>query len=186
MIRVIAGSLKGKKIPVTDIPDLRPTTDRMRERVFSILTHHRYPDLRRSRVADFFAGTGALGFEALSRGAEYVCFVEHNKRAVSAIKSLVTTFSLGSQVEILQQDATKAAHCSVPFDIIFMDPPYRLGLSEKALDMIFHHKWLASGGVIVAECHREETVILPAGFELEQRRTQGIQSSLFIRHSAES
>lgn len=184
MIRVISGDFKGRKLATPDGHAVRPTTDRMRERVFSILNHHRFPDLAGARVADFFAGTGALGLEALSRGAAHVTFIEQDPAALSCLISNIDMLGVDKQVSLLTRDATACGLCETPFDFIFMDAPYDRGLTDKALAALAAGQWLAADGVVIAEVHKGEKIELPDGYDCVDTRTQGIQKTLYISQTA--
>lgn len=180
MIRIISGEFKGRKLKVPDGQTVRPTTDRMRERIFSILTHDRYPAFEGAHVADFFAGTGALGLEALSRGASHVTFLEQSPAALSSLLSNIDALGVDPKVNLLTRDATACGMANNPYDFIFMDAPYERGLTKKALDAIAAGRWLKPDGVIVAECHTNEEFDLPQGFAEADTRIQGVQKTLFI------
>ena len=182
MIRIISGHLKGQKLAVPEGKEVRPTSDRMRGRVFSILMHHRYPDFLGSRVADFFAGTGALGLEALSRGAQSVCFIEKAQKALSALRANIKHLGVEAQATVLQSDASQPKDLNAPFDFIFMDAPYGAGLTEKALEFVASRGLLYRGGVIIVECGAEEEIQLPEKFVAVDTRKQGIQKTLFLMH----
>ena len=126
-VRIIAGRLRGSKLPVPDRPGLRPTSDRVRETLFNWLQ----PALPGARVLDLFAGTGALGFEAASRGAARVTLVERDARAVAALRESARILG-AEQVEVVRADAVEFARsASGGFDLVFLDPPYRQGLLER-------------------------------------------------------
>ena len=180
MIRIIAGRFRGRKLVVPEGASVRPTTDRMRERVFSILSHHRYPDLQYAVVADMFAGSGALGIEALSRGADHCLFFEQDPKAIAAIKANLKGFET-SDFTLKKQDATQPGKPYVPCDIIFMDAPYQQGLTSPTLQAVASKGWLRPDGVIVAEVHAKEQITLPDSLEIVDERKQGVQKTLFIR-----
>ncbi len=179
MIRVIAGRWRGKKLDVPAGDISRPTTDRMRERIFSMLQHPRYPSLTGARVADLFAGSGALGIEALSRGAAHVTAVERSPEAAAVIARNVAGLAEPVDHHLVRGDAASFA-ARTPFDIIFMDPPYGEGLIDAALAQINDTALLADGGVIVAEWHKDDRPQVPARMTIVDTRRQGIQQIQFI------
>lgn len=183
MTRIVSGQFRGRRLIVPKGRDIRPTTDRMRERLFSMLTHSRYPDLNGAYVADMFAGTGALGLEALSRGAKHITFVEKAPASVTVLKSNIETLNVANEVKLLQASATSLPAPHQPCDFIFMDPPYRKGLVEPTLGSILTQSWLAKGGVIICELASDDPLSLPTGFEIIDERTQGQQRILFLAHS---
>lgn len=130
-IRIIGGAHKGRRLPVLDEEGLRPTTDRIRESLFNWLQF----SIRDKRCLDLFAGTGALGFEALSRGASHVTFIEKNKRVAAQLKSNIELLQFESLTELERMDAMHYLNMTegTPYDVIFLDPPYHSDLLERAL-----------------------------------------------------
>lgn len=181
MTRIIAGRFKARRLEVPEGLDVRPTTDRMRERLFSMLMHSRYPDLAGANVADLFAGTGALGLEALSRGAAHVTFVERARPSLDCLKRNIATLGAREEVSILPSDASKLPPARTAFDFIFMDPPYRMGLVRPTLDAIVAGGWLAEGGVIVCELAADDATEFPAELEVVDERSQGQQRVVFLK-----
>jgi len=181
MNRIIAGRFRGRKLEVPAGRTVRPTTDRMRERVFSMLTHGRYPDMHGARVADLFAGTGALGLEALSRGAEHVTFVEKSAPSIACLKKNISALKAENACNILQVSARSLPSTGEAYDFIFMDPPYHQGLVEPALESLIGQDWLSEDGVIVCELARDDTLTLPSGLELIDERSQAAQRVIFIK-----
>jgi len=180
MTRIVAGQFRGRRLEVPKGRDVRPTTDRMRERLFSMLMHARYPDMTGAVVADIFAGTGALGLEALSRGADKVTFVEQARPSVACINANITTLGVAAETAILSKDATRLPTATEPCDFIFMDPPYRKGLVRPTLDAILAQGWLAADGVIVCEQASDEPLDIPEALEVVDDRSQGQQRILFL------
>ncbi len=171
-MRVIAGQYKGRKLESPENYDIRPTTDKAKEALFSIL----YNDIPGARVLDLFAGTGGLGIEALSRGAAECVFVDHSRQAVSLIRRNLDHCGVTEPVRVAGGDYRRVlAGLSGSFDIILMDPPYNQGLLEEAFRLIREHDLLAEDGVIVCEHRKEED--LPDdcfGFTKEKERRYGI------------
>lgn len=180
MSRIISGRFRGRRLEVPAGRAVRPTTDRMRERVFSMLMHGRYPDLHGARVADLFAGTGALGLEALSRGAEHVTFVEKSAPSIACLKKNIAALKANSECNILQVSARALPQVGDAFDFIFMDPPYHKGLVEPTLTSIQEQGWLADGGAIICELANDDSLDLPVSLELEDERSQGAQRVVFL------
>lgn len=180
MTRIVAGQFRGRRLDVPKGRDVRPTTDRMRERLFSMLMHGRYPDMNGAIVADIFAGTGALGLEALSRGAEKVTFVEQARPSIDCIKANIATLGVAADTAILAKSATALPPSSEPCDFIFMDPPYRQGLVRPTLEAILTNGWLAEDGVIVCEQASDDPLDIPEELDIVDDRGQGQQRILFL------
>ncbi|MBO6504997.1 MAG: 16S rRNA (guanine(966)-N(2))-methyltransferase RsmD [Kordiimonadaceae bacterium] len=180
MTRIIAGEFKGRRLEVPKGRDVRPTTDRMRERLFSILAHHRYPDMDGARVADLFAGTGALGLEALSRGADHVVFVEQARPSLAALKGNITVLKAESTTKVIAGSATRLPKIDKPFEFIFMDPPYRQDLIEPTLNSLDQQGWTHADSIVICELATDETLELPASFEPLDDRKQGQQRILIL------
>ncbi|HMM21405.1 MAG TPA: 16S rRNA (guanine(966)-N(2))-methyltransferase RsmD [Selenomonadales bacterium] len=157
-MRIITGSAKGFKLKAPKGLDVRPTSDRVKESIFSILAD-RVGD---AAVADLFAGTGNLGLEALSRGAEQVVFVDNSHTSMSFIKENAARTKLFESAQFMKSDVLaaieKLAAGGRVFDIIFCDPPYNRGFVEKALRSIDRFRLLAPGGMIVVEHSKHEPV----------------------------
>src|SRR6201994_165996 len=146
-MRVVGGRLKGRKIAAPASRAIRPTADRLRESVFNILVHAYDDPIDGARVLDLFAGTGALGIEALSRGAAYVLFVDDGAEARALLRENTQTLGLAGVTRIFRRDATKLgpAHPVEPFTLAFLDPPYGKGLAEKALAAARGGGWVSAG-----------------------------------------
>lgn len=179
-MRIIAGKYRGRKLEAPSDMDVRPTTDKMRERVFSMLQHARYPALHGANVMDVFAGTGALGLEALSRGAAHVTFVEKSPKSIALLIKNVTGVKAEADTTLIKSRATSLSAATTPCDIIFMDPPYGRGLLEPSIACLLEGGWLAGGGVIVAEMKSDEAFEVPEGLTLIDERKQGIQRVVFL------
>ncbi|PID35213.1 MAG: 16S rRNA (guanine(966)-N(2))-methyltransferase RsmD [Rhodobacterales bacterium] len=150
---------------------LRPTTDRVRESLFSILSGGRFGDpLSGARVLDLFAGTGALGLEALSRGAAQAVFVDDGRKALGLIRDNIGKCRARDRCRIVRRDATRLG-AGTPHDLVFLDPPYGKGLGEKALAAALSGGWLAPRALIIWEDSAEITP--PEGVTLLDRRTFG-------------
>jgi len=183
-MRIVGGRFRGKAIASPAHGGLRPTADRVRESLFNILAHGVAEfELEGARVVDLFAGTGALGLEALSRGAAYCLFVEDAVEARALIRDNVEAMGLTGVTKIYRRDATSLgpAGTHLPFDLAFLDPPYGKGLAEKALAALVEGNWLKPGAVVVVEERATETVAWPPGFTEFDRRTYGDTQVLFAR-----
>ncbi len=172
-MRIIAGKHKGRKLAAPDTSRIRPTTDRLRETLFNILAHDKAFSLHGARVADLFAGTGTLGLEALSRGAGQITFVENDPYAAALVRTNVTALAETDSCEILARNACALPQSTNPYDLVFLDPPYRKGLIEPAIASLTAQNWLTPGTIIVAECGADETPKVPSGFSEAKSRAQG-------------
>lgn len=180
MSRIIAGKFRGRRLNIPKGRDIRPTTDRMRERLFSMLEHSRYPNMQEARVADLFAGTGALGLEALSRGAAHASFVEKAPASIKILKENIVVLDVADYTKILQISANALPKVAVPCDFIFMDPPYRQNLVEPTLKSILAGNWLAKDGAIICELATDDELTLPRELEIIDERSQGQQRVIFL------
>src|SRR5215475_1267862 len=172
-MRIVGGRLGGRTLASPRSQAIRPTTDRLRESLFNILVHAYADPVTGARVLDLFAGTGALGLEALSRGAAFALFVDDAAEARALLRENVASLGLGGVSRIFRRDATRlgAAHPNEPFSLAFLDPPYGKGLAEKALASARDGGWLAQGALIVVEEAADAAFTAPAGYEeLERRR----------------
>jgi 16S rRNA (guanine966-N2)-methyltransferase len=181
-MRIIAGAWRGRPLIAPAGRSTRPTSDRAREGLFSMLTS-RIGSFEDLRVADLFAGTGALGLEALSRGAAHCTFVESDRQAVAALERNVGRLGAGERSEIRARPVEHAGPPRQPCYVIFMDPPYRAGLAQAALDQMSLDAWLAPGGWIAIETGRE-TIAIPAGLAVEGERRFGKARLLLLRRIA--
>lgn len=174
-MRVVGGSLRGRTLVTPSSPAIRPTSDRTREAVFNVLAHVREGGLNGLRVLDLFAGTGAQGIEALSRGASACLFVEDAAEARGIIRDNIEAFGLTGVAKIFRRDATRLGPVGTiqPFDLVFADPPYGKGLGEKALSAALDGGWLNPGARIVMEEAASARFELPAGFVLSDEREYG-------------
>lgn len=175
-MRIVAGRFRGHRLTAPFGPDTRPTSDRLREAIFNILSHGK-DRLEGARVLDLFAGTGAMGLEALSRGAQFALFVEQATAARGAIRANIETLGLTGQTRLFRRDATRLgalpANAGGSFDLVFVDPPYRHGLAERALASAEQGGWLAPGAVVVIESASNETLALAPSLTVEQTRHYG-------------
>ncbi|MEE2691188.1 MAG: 16S rRNA (guanine(966)-N(2))-methyltransferase RsmD [Pseudomonadota bacterium] len=176
-MRIVGGQFRGRSIVAPKGSDTRPTSDRTRESLFNILAHRDGFAFQGARVIDLFAGSGALGFEALSRGAAWCLFVETDAAARGAIRDSAEALSLFGVTRIHRRSATdlgpKPAGVGPPFTLAFLDPPYRKDLCGPALETLKSGGWLAPGAVICVEQAKEETPVAVAGFAEDDRRVYG-------------
>jgi 16S rRNA (guanine966-N2)-methyltransferase len=182
-LRIVAGRWRGKGLADLGKGDpaahLRPTKDRVRESLFNLLTNGRFGDLvTDTRVLDLFAGTGALGLEALSRGAVQATFIDDGGPARALLRDNVSRCAAQGVTKIFRRDATALGdNRGQPFTLIFLDPPYGMGLGERAIASAQAGGWIAPGATIVWE--EEAPPLPPAGFELlDERRYGGTSISL--------
>jgi len=182
-VRIVAGRFRGKSLAAPQSRDIRPTSDRLRESMFNILAHGFDHVIEDARVLDLFSGTGALGLEALSRGARFCLFVEEAAEARGLIRTNVEALGLGGATKLWRRDATKLGPRSAtePFDLAFLDPPYGKGLADAALVALVDGDWLRPGALIVVEETAEVDLALPAGIESLDCRQQSESRLWFLR-----
>ncbi len=172
-MRIVGGRLGGRNLASPKSQAIRPTADRLRESLFNILTH-RYDDpVAGARVLDLFAGTGALGLEAMSRGAAFALFIDDGAEARALMRENVEALGLGGVTKIFRRDATRlgAVHPNEPFGLVFLDPPYGKGLAERALVSLRDGGWLAPGALVVVEEAADAAFAPPRDYsEIERRR----------------
>jgi 16S rRNA (guanine966-N2)-methyltransferase len=190
-MRIVSGEFRGKALVAPEGAATRPTSDRARQAIFNILEHAAWgPELREARVIDLFAGSGALGFEALSRGAAFCLFVETDEDARGAIRENVDGLSPGGglfgRTRVHRRDATnlgvKPGGDGPAFSIAFLDPPYGKGLGETALAKLAEGGWLAPGAVAVFERGSGEPDFEVAGFEKLDVRDYGAARVHFLTY----
>src|SRR5258708_34629422 len=172
-MRCVGGGLGGRKLAARKSQHKRPTSDRLRESLFNVLAHSYDDAITGARVLDLFAGTGALGVEAISRGAAVALFLDDGAEARALIRQNVDALGLGGVTRIFRRDATRlgAVHPNVPFGLVFLDPPYRRGLAERALASLRDGGWLAPEALVIVEEAADAQFSAPDGFvEVERRR----------------
>ncbi|MEX2321907.1 MAG: 16S rRNA (guanine(966)-N(2))-methyltransferase RsmD [Saccharospirillum sp.] len=179
-LRIIGGDYRGRRLDIADLEGLRPTGDRQRETLFNWL-QMQTPG---ARVLDAFAGTGALGLEAASRGAQHVWLLEKQPKAVASLNQAVVT--LGCAATVVRCDALKwlAQAETEPFDLIFLDPPFAAGLWADALAALIEHKRLADRAWVYLESPKHQPITPPAGFELMKEKHSGDISMRLYQWSA--
>jgi 16S rRNA (guanine966-N2)-methyltransferase len=172
-MRIVGGRLGGRTLTGPKSQAIRPTSDRVRESLFNILAHGHGDPVTGARVLDLFAGTGALGLEAMSRGAGFALFIDDGAEARALMRANVEALGLGGVTRIFRRDATKlgAAHPVEPFSLVFLDPPYRHGLAERALSSLAAGGWLTPDALLVVEEATDAAFTTPEGFtEIDRRR----------------
>jgi 16S rRNA (guanine966-N2)-methyltransferase len=182
-VRVVGGRLRSRPLAGPKTDAVRPTADRLREALFNILTHSYGDPVSGARVLDLFAGTGALGIEAISRGAAYALFVDEGIEARALLRDNVEALGLGGVTRIFRRDATKLgpAHPLEPFSLVFLDPPYGKGLANKALTSAREGGWLKPDALIVVEEAAEAAFEAPDGFTELERRQYDDTEFVFLR-----
>jgi 16S rRNA (guanine966-N2)-methyltransferase len=181
-MRIVGGRLRGRGLAAPRDAAIRPTSDRLRESLFNILAHAHGDPVVGARVLDLFAGTGALGLEALSRGAREAVFVDMSAEARGLIRANIDTLGLAGVAKVLKRDATApgAAGPLGAFDVVFCDPPYGKGLADKALSALVAGGWLAPVALLVVEERGDVAIAVPPPLNLIDRRDQGDTALTFL------
>jgi 16S rRNA (guanine966-N2)-methyltransferase len=185
-MRIVGGRLGGRTLAAPKSQNIRPTSDRLRESLFNILAHGYDDAVSGARVLDLFAGTGALGLEAMSRGAAFALFIDDGAEARALIRQNAEALGLGGVTRIFRRDATRlgAVHPNAPFGLVFLDPPYRKGLAERALASLRDGGWLAPDALVIVEEAADAGFAAPDGFiEMERRRYDDTEFA-FLRRGA--
>lgn len=182
-MRIVGGNLRGRNLQGPKSDAIRPTADRLRESVFNILQHAYGDPVSGARVLDLFAGTGALGLEALSRGAAFVLFVDDGVEARALLRQNVEALGAGGTTRVFRRDATKLGpvYPLEPFSLAFLDPPYRKGLGEPALISAREGGWLTPDALIVVEEAADARFAAPMGFEEIERRAYDDTEFVFLK-----
>ena len=175
-MRIIAGRWKGRALVAPPGLATRPTSDRARQAIFDQLWHAPWAGrdmLEGASVLDGFAGTGAMGLEALSRGAARAFFMEQDRAALAALRTNITACKAGDACRVIAGDVTAPPVAAAPCSLVFLDPPYGKGLVPRALAALQAKGWIAPGGLIIAETGRDEENAIPSGFEVLSTREHG-------------
>lgn len=182
-MRVTGGSFGGRALKSPSSNRIRPTSDKTRQAVFNVLAHAYGDPAFGARVLDLFSGTGALGIEALSRGAAFALFVEEAAEARALIRTNVEALQLTGVTKIFRRNATKLGPRGAfePFSLVFCDPPYGKGFAEKALASAREGAWLAKDALLVVEEAVEAKFAAPEGFEVLERREYDDTEIVFLR-----
>ena len=152
-MRIVAGKYRGRNLLSPDNKEIRPTTDRVRESLFSILENGYSEYLSNTRALDLFAGTGAMGLEAISRGVEFAVFVESSRQGINLIRKNIKLLGVGDQTKVIRADATRLGPVGKlqPFNLVFADPPYNKGNADKALGSLINDGWFCQDTLIIIE-----------------------------------
>ncbi|MFO0412981.1 MAG: 16S rRNA (guanine(966)-N(2))-methyltransferase RsmD [Brevundimonas sp.] len=185
-MRIVAGSLKGRSIVTPEGQGTRPTSDRARQAVFNVLEHAAWAEpLDGMRVMDLYAGSGALGFEAISRGAAFALFVETDEEARGAIRENADAYGVMGRSRVHRRSAidlgSRPGSDGEAFDLAFLDPPYRKGLGEQTLARLLEGGWLKPGALVVFERGSDEPEIDTPGYQRLDARNYGAARVLFLR-----
>ena len=184
-MRIVGGAWRGRKLTVPSTDAIRPTSDRLRESLFNVLTHAYGDAVAGARVLDLFAGTGALGFEALSRGAAYALLVDEGAEARAVIRANIEALGAEGVTRLFRRDATRLGPASAAgrFSLVLCDPPYGRGLAPLALASAVSGGWLHDGALAVVEEAEAVQVEWPAGFSELERRSYGDTAIALARFS---
>lgn len=183
-MRIVAGRFRGRPLAGPNTGDIRPTSDRLREAIFNVLAHAYDDPIVDARVIDLFAGTGAMGLEAMSRGAAYALFVDDGAAARGLIRQNVEALGLGGATRLFRRDATRMGPAAPngPFSLVFCDPPYGRDLAGPALASCTEGGWLNPGALVVVEENAAAELSWPSAFEPIERRTYGETQVAFGRY----
>ena len=183
-MRIVGGSLRGRRLRAPSGAQVRPTAERVRESLFDILTHGGMERaLEGALVVDLFAGTGALGLEALSRGAAALVAIENDARALAALRTNIEASGCTERATVLAGDATRLAPTAQACDLALLDPPYRGGLAEPALAALAAGGWLATDATLAVEHGVDDPFEPPAALAVSDRRRYGRTALTFLRPS---
>lgn len=185
-MRIVGGQFRGRTLKSPASQAIRPTSDKLRESIFNILAHAYGDPITDAHVLDLFAGTGALGIEALSRGAKFALFVDEGAEARGLIRANVEAMSLTGVTKIFRRDASKMGEIGAlaPFDLVFCDPPYGRGLAEKSIGSARVGGWFAADALIVVEEAVKSAFKTLEGFEELERRAYGDTEIVILRLTA--
>src|SRR5712691_7204529 len=184
-LRIVGGSHRGRRLVAPPGELVRPTSDRARESLFNILSHGNFAALglpfADCPVLDAFAGTGAFGLEALSRGASAAAFIESERDALTALRRNIAALDEGDRAHIVAGDATRPPRATMACAVAFLDPPYHSGLAAPALTALAAAGWLTPDALVAVEVAAREDLPLPAGFILMDERIYGAARLVFLR-----
>ena len=185
-MRVVGGKNRGRRLLAPPGTKVRPTSDRAREALFNILAHGQFAvsgmPFAGGAVLDAFAGSGAFGLEALSRGAAEAVFIEQDRDALAVLKKNIEALGESARARVLPGDATHPPRAMSPCAVAFLDPPYRSGLAGAALPALGAAGWLAPGTLAVVEIAAREHFAPPTGFILVDERVYGAARLMFLRY----
>jgi 16S rRNA (guanine966-N2)-methyltransferase len=182
-MRIVGGSFRGRVLKVPQSQTIRPTSDRLRESIFDILAHAYGDPVAGANVVDLFAGTGALGLEALSRGASRVLFVDDGTEARALLRANIEALGMGGVTRVFRRDATKLGQAppGEVFSLALLDPPYGKGLAIRALASLVSGGWLAQDALVLVEEAAQIDIELPNGLVKEESRQYGDTQILIAR-----
>lgn len=188
-MRIVAGKHRGRRLTGPEGAGVRPTSDRAREALFNVLAHRPLradskPVLAGARVLDVFAGTGAMGLEALSRGAAHATFVERDRAALASLEKNIADLGEAARATVLRADALALPRAKETASLAFLDPPYGEGLAEPALDALTNGGWLEDGAVVIVELGKRDALSPPAPFTSLDERRYGAARFVLLRHGA--
>lgn len=174
-MRIVGGAWRGRKLATPRGDAIRPTSDRLRESLFNVLAHAYDDAVEGARVLDLFAGTGALGFEALSRGAAYALLVDEGAEARALIRSNIEALGAEGVTRLFRRNATRLGPAGTAgrFSLVFCDPPYNRDLAPAALASAVAGDWLAQGALVIVEEAEDVRLAWPEGFHELERRVYG-------------
>ncbi|MBV1705923.1 MAG: 16S rRNA (guanine(966)-N(2))-methyltransferase RsmD [Hyphomicrobiales bacterium] len=184
-MRIVGGALRGRPLQAPSGREIRPTSDRLRESLFNILQHRYDFDFEGAFIVDIFAGTGALGLEALSRGAAFALFVDSGADARALLRHNIEALGQGGKSRIFRRDATQpgTAPPGQTFDLALLDPPYGAGLADPCLAGLADGGWLKPGALVVVEETADAVIDAPPSLELQETRPFGATALHFFRFS---
>ena len=182
VVRVVAGKHRGRALIAPEGRWLRPTADRVRESIFNVLAHRDDTPLSGTRVLDAFCGTGAMGIEALSRGATYATFIDNDRRAIDVCRQNLDALGEEKNATILKADCLHPPQAALPCTLVFLDPPYRESLASPVLMALAAAGWIADGAACVVELGAREAFIPPDDrFAIVDERRYGAARIVFLR-----
>ncbi len=187
-MRIVGGTYARRQLIAPTGQATRPTSDRVREAIFNILHHHPWPVgavLENAAVLDVCCGTGAMGLEAISRGARAAWFMDMAAPALQATQDNITALHCATQAQILRCDATKPPQATQPCGLIFIDPPYRQNLPAQIVPALRAAGWVAPGALLVIETARDEILVLPEAWQTALHRDYGATAVHFVSAALE-
>lgn len=186
-MRITGGHYRGRKLIVPKGRDIRPTSDKVRQAVFNILLQYKLP--RGAHVLDLFCGTGALGLEALSRGAEFCTFIDKSRESLHCCQQNIKALDVEAQCKIMNKNGENTSEKPanmIPVNLAFIDPPYRQSLVLPALESLVKNGWLAVNALCVIECEKDVQLYVPEIFTLIKRKTYGDTQIIICRYGTNS
>jgi 16S rRNA (guanine966-N2)-methyltransferase len=183
-MRIVGGRLRGRVLKTPASRAIRPTSERLRESIFDILAHAYGDPVADAQVIDLFAGSGALGLEALSRGAAFTLFVEDDAEARALIRANVDALGVGAAARILRIDATRLGKAPTQYGLAFLDPPYNKDLAGPALSALVDGGWLAADAIVVVEEDARAAIAAPSALRVEEERQYGETKIVILMHRA--